>query len=47
MPAKDRLITKADIVPDAAYAAQRKERRAALLPAKRLRRVYDSAHPRS
>ncbi len=39
MPAKDRLITKADIVPDATYAAQRNERRAALLPAKRLRRV--------
>ena len=39
MPAKDRVITKADIVPDAVYAAQRKERRAALLPAKRLRRV--------
>ena len=39
MPAKDRLITKADIVPDAVYATQRKERRAALLPAKRLRRV--------
>ena len=39
MPAKDRLITKADIVPDAAYAAERKARRAALLPAKRLRRV--------
>jgi hypothetical protein len=39
MPAKDRVITKQDIVPDAAYAAQRKERRAALLPAKRLRRV--------
>jgi hypothetical protein len=39
MPAKDRLITKADIVPEAAYAAERNERRAALLPAKRLRRV--------
>jgi hypothetical protein len=39
MPAKDRVITKQDIVPDATYAAQRKERRAALLPAKRLRRV--------
>src|SRR5471030_590091 len=39
MPAKDRLNTKADIVPDAVYAAERKARRAALLPAKRLRRV--------
>ena len=39
MPAKDRLITKADIVPDAAYAAERKARRAALLPIKRLRRI--------
>jgi hypothetical protein len=39
MPAKDRTITKADIVPDAVYATQRKQRRAALLPAKRLRRV--------
>ncbi|HEY5008640.1 MAG TPA: DUF3501 family protein [Caulobacteraceae bacterium] len=39
MPAKDRLITKADIVPEATYAAERKARRAALLPAKRLRRV--------
>ena len=39
MPAKDRIITKADIVPDAVYAAQRKARRSALLPAKRLRRV--------
>ncbi|HEX4199179.1 MAG TPA: DUF3501 family protein [Caulobacteraceae bacterium] len=39
MPAKDRIITKADIVPDGVYATQRKERRAALLPAKRLRRV--------
>jgi hypothetical protein len=39
MPAKDHLITKADIVPDATYAAERKQRRAALLPAKRLRRV--------
>jgi hypothetical protein len=39
MPAQDRRITKADIVPDTVYAAQRKARRAALLPAKRLRRV--------
>ncbi len=39
MPAADRLITKADIVPDGVYAAERAARRAALLPAKRLRRV--------
>jgi hypothetical protein len=39
MPASQRRITKADIVPDAVYAAERKQRRAALLPTKRLRRV--------
>ena len=39
MPAAERIITRADIVPDAVYAAERKDRRAALLPAKRLRRV--------
>jgi hypothetical protein len=39
MPANQRIITKADIVPDAVYATERKARRAALLPAKRLRRV--------
>jgi hypothetical protein len=39
MPAADRVITKADIVPDQAYAAERAARRAALLPIKRLRRV--------
>jgi len=39
MPASEHRITPADLIPDAAYARQRSERRAALLPAKRLRRV--------
>jgi hypothetical protein len=39
MPAARRQITAADIVPDAVFAAERKARRAALLPAKRLRRI--------
>jgi len=39
MPVAERRITAADIVPDAAFRAERKARRAALLPAKRLRRV--------
>ena len=39
MPAADRKITAADIVPAAEFGAQRKARRAALLPAKRLRRI--------
>ena len=39
MPAADRRITAADILPDAVFAAQRKARRAAMLPAKRLRRI--------
>jgi hypothetical protein len=39
MPASLRRVTREDIVPDAEYAAQRKARRAALLPTKRLRRV--------
>jgi hypothetical protein len=34
-----REITRNDLVPDAAFAAERKERRAALLPLKRRRRV--------
>jgi len=40
MPAAQRQITPADILPDAAFTAERKARRAALLPAKRLRRVF-------
>jgi hypothetical protein len=39
MPAADRKITAADIVPDTVFGPQRKARRAALLPAKKLRRV--------
>jgi len=39
MPAAERRITAADILPIGAYAAQRKQRRAALLPLKRLRRI--------
>jgi hypothetical protein len=39
MPIAERRITAADIVPDAVFAAERKARRTALLPAKRLRRV--------
>ena len=39
MPASDRRITAEDLLADADYARVRKERRAALLPTKRLRRV--------
>jgi len=39
MPANERRITRADLVPDEVYAAQRKARRAALMPTKKLRRV--------
>ncbi|THD54413.1 DUF3501 family protein [Phenylobacterium sp.] len=39
MPASARQITPADLIPDAEYAKERRERRAALLPVKRLRRV--------
>jgi Protein of unknown function (DUF3501) len=39
MPETLRRITPADLIPDAEYAKERKERRAALLPIKRLRRV--------
>jgi hypothetical protein len=39
MPAAARQITPADLIPDADYARERRERRAALLPIKRLRRV--------
>lgn len=35
-----RQITSADLISDADYAAQRKQRRADLLPVKRLRRVH-------
>jgi hypothetical protein len=39
MPAALRQITPADLIPDAEYARERRERRQALLPIKRLRRV--------
>jgi len=39
MPAAARQITREDLIPDRLYAEQRKQRRAALLPTKRLRRV--------
>ena len=39
MPADARRITPDDLLPDAEYAKVRKQRRAALLPLKRLRRV--------
>ena len=39
MPATTREITRADLIPDAQFRSERKERRAALLPLKRLRRV--------
>jgi hypothetical protein len=44
MPASIRQVTAEDIVPDAAYALQRRERRAALLPTKRARRVALGPH---
>lgn len=39
MPAALRQITPSDLIPDADYAKERRERRLALLPVKRLRRV--------
>jgi hypothetical protein len=39
MPAAARRITPADLIADADYARERRDRRAALLPVKRLRRV--------
>jgi len=39
MPADHRQVTRADLLPDAEFAKVRKERRAALLPIKRLRRL--------
>ena len=44
MPASARRVTADDLIPDAEYALQRKARRAALLPAKRLRRVHLGPH---
>jgi hypothetical protein len=39
MPVETRQITPADLLPDAEFAKVRRERRAALLPIKRLRRI--------
>ena len=39
MPLSEHRITEADLMPDAEFAKVRRERRAALLPIKRLRRV--------
>ena len=39
MPAASRKITDADIIPDAEFGRERAQRRAALLPVKRLRRI--------
>ena len=39
MPAAQRRITPEDLLPDAEFAKVRRERRAALLPIKRLRRI--------
>jgi hypothetical protein len=39
MPAATRQITASDLIPDDDYARERRERRQALLPVKRLRRV--------
>jgi hypothetical protein len=44
MPASTRRVTAEDLLPDADYARERKARRAALLPAKRLRRVALGAY---
>src|SRR5579859_378969 len=44
MPASTRRVTAEDLLPDADYALERKARRAALLPAKRLRRVSMGPH---
>lgn len=44
MPLAERRITPADIIPDAVFGKERKERRAALLPVKRLRRADLGPH---
>ena len=44
MPASQRRVTPEDIIPDAEFARARKERRAALLPVKQLRRVALGPH---
>ncbi len=44
MPASLRKVVAEDLLPDAAFAAVRKQRRAALLPVKELRRVALGPH---
>ena len=44
MPAERRRVTPEDILPDAVFAAERKARRAALIPLKQLRRVALGPH---
>jgi hypothetical protein len=44
MPASSRKVTPQDIIADDVYAAERKARRAALLPVKRLRRISLGPH---
>lgn len=44
MPASQRRVTPDDIIPDAEFRTQRKERRAALLPKKKLRRIDLGPH---
>ena len=44
MPAHERRVTEADIVPTMEFARQRRERRQALLPMKRLRRIELGPH---
>jgi len=39
MPSSHHQVTRADLIPDADYAKVRRERRQALLPVKRLRRI--------
>ena len=39
MPASEHRVTRDDLIPDGEFAAQRKARRAALLPIKQLRRI--------
>ncbi|HEX4183581.1 MAG TPA: DUF3501 family protein, partial [Caulobacteraceae bacterium] len=44
MPAAQRQVTRDDVVSNAAFAPERKARRAALLPIKKLRRVDLGPH---
>lgn len=44
MPASQRRVTPEDIIPDGEFGAQRAQRRAALLPRKKLRRIDLGPH---